>query len=148
MTKLLNEGIKKQVKDVLKEMQEPVSIHFFDSTTINCDYCKQTLQLLEEVVELDSRLHLFQYDLDQDAALAKEHCIDKVPAFILSTSDGKPFIDSGIRFYGIPAGSEFTTLINDLIMVSKRDSGLNRETREFLASLKAPLHLQVFVTPT
>jgi alkyl hydroperoxide reductase subunit AhpF len=33
-------------------------------------------------------------------------------------------------------------------MVSRRDSGLDAKTREFLKNLDKPLHLQVFVTPT
>jgi alkyl hydroperoxide reductase subunit AhpF len=39
-------------------------------------------------------------------------------------------------------------LINDILIVSKRDSGLDTKTREFLKNLDKPLHLQVFVTPT
>jgi glutaredoxin-like protein len=39
-------------------------------------------------------------------------------------------------------------LINDILIVSKRDSGLTKETREFLKNLDKPLHLQVFVTPS
>ena len=33
-------------------------------------------------------------------------------------------------------------------MVSRRDSGLDPKTREYLKNLQQPLHLQVFVTPT
>jgi len=33
-------------------------------------------------------------------------------------------------------------------MVSRRDSGLDSKTREYLKNLDQPLHLQVFVTPT
>jgi alkyl hydroperoxide reductase subunit AhpF len=33
-------------------------------------------------------------------------------------------------------------------MVSKRESGLNEKTREFLKNLDKPLELQVFVTPS
>lgn len=148
MATLLNEAVRKQVKDILKEMQQPVNILFFGSATQNCDYCQQTLQLLEEVASLDDRLHLLQYDFERDSAMVNDYQINKVPAIALSPGDGKQPKTTGIRFYGIPAGSEFTTLINDIIMVSKRDSGLSRETREFLKSLKTPVHLQVFVTPT
>jgi glutaredoxin-like protein len=56
--------------------------------------------------------------------------------------------DYGIRYYGIPAGYEFSTLINDIMMVSRGESGLSAETKAYLAGLTQPLHLQVFVTPT
>ena len=39
-------------------------------------------------------------------------------------------------------------LITDILLASERDSGLSAETREYLKTLKEPLHLQVFVTPT
>ena len=54
----------------------------------------------------------------------------------------------GIQFSGIPSGHEFSTLINDILIVSKRESELDAKTREFLKNLDKPLHLQVFVTPT
>ena len=57
-------------------------------------------------------------------------------------------VDYGIRLSGIPAGHEFTTLINDLVMVSKQDSGLSPAVRERLSKLENPVNLQVFVTPT
>ncbi|MBI4928736.1 MAG: thioredoxin family protein, partial [Anaerolineae bacterium] len=54
----------------------------------------------------------------------------------------------GIRFKGIPSGHEFTSLVNTLLIVSRRESGLSADTRQFLKELTQPIHLQVFVTPT
>ncbi|MBP1700991.1 MAG: glutaredoxin-like protein, partial [Chloroflexi bacterium] len=47
-----------------------------------------------------------------------------------------------------PSGHEFSSLINTLVVVSNRDSGLDQQTRDFLSKLDKPVHLQVFVTPT
>jgi len=44
--------------------------------------------------------------------------------------------------------NEFSSLIQDITLVSNRDSGLNETTRDFLANLTEPVLLQVFVTPT
>ena len=57
-------------------------------------------------------------------------------------------MDFGIRYAGIPSGHEFTSIIQDVLLVSGRDSGLNDQTRSFLKDLKDPIHMQVFVTPT
>jgi len=57
-------------------------------------------------------------------------------------------MDYGIQYSGIPSGHEFSTLINDILLVSGRDSGLSPQTREFLQKLDKPVHFQVFVTPT
>ena len=56
--------------------------------------------------------------------------------------------DYGIRFYGVPMGYEFSSLLDAIVSVSKADSGLGSETRETLQKLTQPLHLMVFVTPT
>ena len=56
--------------------------------------------------------------------------------------------DSGIRFYGIPSGYEFTSLLEDIIDVSKGDSGLSEASKALVKEIKQPVHLQVFVTPT
>jgi alkyl hydroperoxide reductase subunit AhpF len=72
-----------------------------------------------------------------------EHGIDKIPATVIR--DGK---DHGIRFYGIPAGYEFSTILDTILDISKGDSRLKAESREKLAAITEPLQLEVFVTPT
>jgi glutaredoxin-like protein len=56
--------------------------------------------------------------------------------------------DYGIRYYGIPSGYEFTSLIEDVVAVSTGDTGLSDETLEALTAITEPVHIQVFVTPT
>jgi len=62
--------------------------------------------------------------------------------------DGEQILDYGIRYAGIPSGHEFSSLINEIILVSGRDSNLNKETREYLSTINQPVLMQVFVTPT
>lgn len=145
---MLDEGIRAQVQEIFKSLVEPVEILFFGSQKGDCILCAETLQLLSEVSSLSEKLVLREMDLHQDAEQAQQLGVDKAPAFVLArVHEGKP-VDQGVRFAGIPSGHEFTTLINDLLLVSKGDSALSPETRQFLAGLKEPLHLQVFVTPT
>lgn len=56
--------------------------------------------------------------------------------------------DYGVKFYGIPSGYEFTTLIQDILEVSKGETGLSEESKKEIAKIDKPLHIQVFVTPT
>jgi glutaredoxin-like protein len=145
--KLLNDAISAQVKEVFQGLTQPVAILFFGQQD-KCEYCDDTRQLLDEVCALSSLLNLDVYDLEKDAELARQYNVDKTPLTILAGKDGDEFIDYGIRFAGIPAGSEFTSLINSLVMVSNRNSGLEQATRDFLKTLTSPVELQVFVTPT
>ena len=145
--RLLNDDITRQVTEFFLQMQEPVQVLYF-SRKEDCDYCDDTRHLLEELVETSDKLALSAYDLEDDAGLAEQYRVDKVPGIVIAGRDGEQILDYGIRYSGIPAGSEFSSLINTMVLVSSRDSGLDPQTRQVLAGLKKPVHLQVFVTPT
>jgi alkyl hydroperoxide reductase subunit AhpF len=147
MEEFLDDGLKKQVRQVFEDMQEPVTILCFSSAA-KCEYCEETVQLLSEVTALSSLLALEVHDLDKESQLASFYHVDKAPGIVIAGRQEKEIIDFGIRYYGVPAGSEFGALISDLLTVSKRQSGLSDETKAFLAGLKEPVHLMVFSTPT
>ncbi len=145
--KLLNDLIIGQIREAFTNLKEPVVILFFGSRE-NCDYCGDTRQLLDEVVAIDEKLTLNMYDIDTDHEVAKLYHVDKTPGIVIAAKDGDHIIDLGIQYSGIPSGHEFSTLIQDILLVSARDSGLNPQSREYLKNLQKPLHLQVYVTPT
>jgi glutaredoxin-like protein len=148
MTKLLNDDIIKQIREVFDEsLKNPVHMMFFGSNE-NCEYCDETRQLVEEVTDISDQLSLEIYDLDSDADLAEKYNVDKAPGVVIAAKEGDQITDYGVRLAGIPSGHEFTSLIQDIVLVSNRDSGLNPQTREFLKDLDKPITLQVFVTPT
>ena len=146
-TKLLNDEVAGQVRDVFQGLQEPVEVLFFGAKE-NCVYCDDTRQLVEEIVELSDLLGMQIYDLEENAETARKYNVDKVPGLVLLGRDGEQLLEYGIRYAGIPSGHEFSSLINDLVLVSGRDSGLDQETRQILAGLNEPVLLQVYVTPT
>jgi len=145
--KLLNDQIVGQIREAFVDLKEPVAILFFGSKE-NWEYCDDSRLLLEELVEIDERLSLTVYDIGSDIEVVKLYQIDKTPGIVIAALDGNQIIDFGIRYSGIPSGHEFSTLIQDILLVSGRDSGLTPQTRDFLKNLQKPLHLQVFVTPT
>lgn len=147
MEKLLNDQVIKQINGVFAELAEPVQIILFASQE-RCDYCTETQQLLEEVAALSDKLELKVYDLQADQEIARQFNVQDAPVIVIAAKDGEQVKDLGIRFLGIPSGHEFSTLVNDIVLVSKRDSGLDAKTREYLKALDKPLSLQVFVTPT
>jgi glutaredoxin-like protein len=145
--KLLNDEVVSQVRDVFAQMSEQVAVLYFGQKD-NCDYCEDTRLLLQEVTSLSDKLSLEIYDLDDDAEAALQFHVDKAPGLVLVGKDGDQIIDYGIRYAGIPSGHEFSSLINDLVLVSGRDSGLDSKTREYLHGLNESVLLQVYVTPT
>ena len=147
MEKVLNDKIIKQIEEAFAEVKEPVQVLFFGSKD-NCDYCNETQQLLEEVTALNDKLELSVYDMQDNADVAKQFNVINAPGIVIAAKDNEEVKNLGVQFSGIPSGHEFSTLISDIIIVSKRQSGLDEKTREFLKNLTEPLHLQVFVTPT
>ena len=108
-----------------------------------CQFCRETRQLMEELVDISDRVHVEVHDFVGEKDLAQQYGIDKIPAVAIIGAR-----DYGVRFYGIPSGYEFTGFIETMIAVSRGESELSEATREALADLEEPVHLQVFVTPT
>jgi alkyl hydroperoxide reductase subunit AhpF len=67
--------------------------------------------------------------------LAQQYSVDKAPGIVIAAQDGNTTTDYGIRYAGIPAGHEFSALINDLLLVSGRDSRLSESTRAALKDI-------------
>lgn len=133
-----------------KELQDGVNITYFtqrESVLIvpgqECSYCKETRELLEELTVISHKLRLTVKDFVRDEQEAQSLGIMRIPAFIL-----QGHTKGAVRYFGIPAGYEFSTLIEDLIDVSKGTTNLSEKTREALATVDQDLHIQVFVTPT
>lgn len=147
MEKVLDEQITRQIQQAFDDIQEPVQVLLFGSKE-NCDTCNETQQLLEEVTALSDKVALSVYDVNEDQEIASRFNVINAPGIIIAARDDTDVKNQGIQFSGIPSGHEFSTLINDILMVSRRDSGLDAKTREYLKKLDKPLHLQVFVTPT
>lgn len=147
MEKLLNDDVVKQIEDAFSPMKEAVHIMFFGQKE-ECAYCLDTQQLLEEVVEISDNLSISIYDLDDDADVAEKFNVDKAPGIVITAKNGDVVSDYGVRYAGIPSGHEFSALIQDILLVAGRDSGLAQETREFLKELSEPVLLHVFATPT
>jgi glutaredoxin-like protein len=125
----------------------PVKLVMF-TQAIECQFCAETRQIVEEIANLSDKITSQIYNFVTDKATAELYDVDKIPAIaVLRVEDGEDK-DYGIRFFGIPSGYEFTTVIEDIVDVSKGDSGLQPKSREAVASITEPVHFQVFVTPT
>jgi glutaredoxin-like protein len=141
---LMDQDTQNQVRDLLAEVKSPVTLRMF-SQEFECGYCKETRQILEEIADLSDLVTVEVSDLVADKALADSMGVDKIPAVAVLGEGGQ---DYGIRFYGIPSGYEFTSLLEAIILVGTGAVGITDATRDFLEGLEEPLHLQVFVTPT
>jgi glutaredoxin-like protein len=140
---LIPDDKKELLMNELKEkMEDAVKIIMF-TQELECRFCSDTRQLIREFAALNDKITVEVYDFMTDADKVKEYGIDKIPALAII---GKK--DYGVRIYGIPYGYEFQTLIEAVINVSKGKTDLSDKTKAILAEVKAPVHIQVFVTLT
>ena len=135
---------------------------------------RQTQALMQELAELSDKLHVETHNPRLDTEVASAYGVERSPAVVIEPGTARtvgtagtgpdgagegagvetPPVDlvpSGrglVRFFGLPSGYEFTTLLEDVVDVSRGRTHLSAATRAAAAELPAPLHLQVFVTPT
>jgi glutaredoxin-like protein len=128
--------------DFKEKIEGPVKIVMF-TQEIECGSCSNTKDLVQELATLNDKISVEVYDFVADAAKAKEYGIDKIPALAII---GKK--DYGVRIYGLPYGYELQTLIEAVMNVSKGKTDLSDKTKSILTEVKAPVHIQVFVTLT
>lgn len=143
---LLKEEDRQHLIEHFKGLETPVKLVVF-TQEMECQYCKETRMIAEELADLSDRISLEVYDFVNDGEIAEQYNIDKIPATVVMQGGNNPK-DYGIRYFGIPSGYEFSSLIEDIIMVSSGESGLSTASKDILAKLDQPVHLQVFVTPT
>jgi glutaredoxin-like protein len=140
---LLPEDKKAAIRNEFKEKLEgPVKIVMF-TQEMECRFCSDTRQIVQDMATLNDKITTEIYDFIANADKAKELGIDKIPAIAVI---GKK--DYGVRIYGIPFGYEIQTLIEAIVNVSRGKTDLSDRTKEVLADIKAPVHIQVFVTLT
>lgn len=148
MAALLSEEDRKYLVDLFnKELESEVKILFFKSDNKDeCQYCDITQQMLDELAETSEKINIETHDFNDEEELVEKYKVEMMPAILMLDKDGN---DMRIRFYGVPSGYEFSTLIEDVIAVSKGgEVDLSEKTLEMLKEVDRPLKLQVFVTPT
>jgi glutaredoxin-like protein len=106
-------------------------------------FCKETLRLLEEVAALSEKIDLQIIDIKAEPDKAAARGIEMIPATVLAGAR-----EYGIRFFGIPSGYEYVSLLDALIDVSRGKTSLASKTKEALRTVDRDIHLQVFITPT
>ena len=128
--------------ELAQNLTNPVTLTVF-TQEFECNYCKEARELVHELASLSDKIRVQVFDFLKDKERASEYGIDKVPAIVI---EGRK--RNQAKFYGVPAGYEFSTLLKDLVQASKEETGLSPATRKTLSAITVPVHIKVFVTPT
>ncbi len=130
------------VRKEFERVGGPVRLTVF-ATELGGEQNTQTVALIREVAALSDQLSVTVLNPHIDREQATAYRIDEAPAVVVEGAQ-----DYGIRFLGIPAGYEFSNLIDSIIAVSTGEAGLSDETKAALAGLTEDVTIKVFATPT
>lgn len=142
---LLSEPDRQTVRGHLAVIEEPVRLLFFTQTFGAPDTVMIAKQVLDEIVSLNDHLTLEEVNFVLEQDRARQYGVEQIPTIVLLKGDQ----DTRIRFLGAPAGYEFMSLIEAVILAGTGDSGLTPDSRALVAEhVTTPLEILVFVTPT
>ena len=130
------------VSDVFKYVKNEVKISFFTQESKK-QSGREARQILEKLSSISDKIVLNIFDFDKNKKEVTDYRIDKVPATVVEGTK-----DFGIRYFGVPAGYLVSSLIEDIVQISKNESELKYTSIRKLEVVKKPLNLQVFVSAT
>ncbi len=111
---LLQDKDKEVVKaQFQEELVNPVRLVNF-TQALECQFCAETRQLVEEVAALSDKIELEVYNFAIDKEKVEEYGVDKIPAIAIVGHK-----DYGVRYYGIPSGYEFNSLIEAIDKIKR-----------------------------
>jgi hypothetical protein len=152
-----------RLREAFAEMSRSIRLLFF-TQTFGCETCLQTRQILDELPPLSDKIAIEEVNLVLDGDKAKMYGIDRAPTIVVEYRNGgrdgngqgatpeanaaAGWTDSRIRFLGAPAGYEFVSLVQAVLLAGGRPPSLSENSQKRLASVNRPVALQVFTTPT
>jgi alkyl hydroperoxide reductase subunit AhpF len=137
-----------KLRDAFSEMTSPVRLLLF-TQTLGCETCLQTRQILDELPALSDKITVDEANLVLDADKAAQYAVERVPSIaVLGRNGAGEERDSRIRFVGAPAGYEFISLVQAVLLVGGRASNLTGENLARVAAVDKPMTMKVFTTPT
>ena len=142
---LLSERDRQTVQTHFAGLTHDVTLLFFTQTIGAPETVLIAKQVVDEVASLSDRISVEEVNLVLDREKSAQFGIDRIPAIVL-LRDGA---DTRMRFLGAPAGYEFSSLVESIILAGGDDSGLTDESKQAIAEkATAPIDIKVFVTPT
>src|SRR5574337_1187442 len=103
------------VKKEFERIGGPVKLTVFASE-LGGEHNTQTVSLIREVAALSDQLSVVVLNPHIDKAQAAAYGVELAPAVVVEGAR-----DYGIRFFGLPAGYEFSNLIDSIIAASTEE---------------------------
>jgi glutaredoxin-like protein len=109
------------------------------------DATAEVVQIVDEVAAAGApKVKVERVDVATEAARADALGVQRTPALLFAS----PAAKGRLRYYGLPAGYEMSTLIAALLDLGSGEPMVPPEIEQLLSEMTAPVHIQVFVTPS
>lgn len=115
-----------------------------DASATDGDASEEIKQIVGEVAATSPRLKVEHVDAAADSERADELVGARTPAIVFGSAGSK----GRLRYYGLPAGYEMSTLVAALMDLGSGEPMVPPEVSDALAKLDGDVHIQVFVTPS
>jgi len=152
---LLGEEDTKYLRDSFAELRSNVAIPVVtreksrlvfpgaDAADEAPDSSAEVKQIVDEVAATSERIKVTHVDAAADGDRASTLAGAHLPAIVF----GGPQSKGKLRYFGLPAGYEMSTLIATLMDLGSGEAMVPPEVSAELDTLPSPVHIQVFVTP-
>ena len=107
------------------------------------DTSAEVKQIVDEVAAASPRIKVTHLDAGVDAEGASKLAGEHLPAIVFGGAAAK----GTLRYFGLPAGYEMSTLVATLMDLGSGEPMVPPEVSVELGKLTEPVHIQVFVTP-
>jgi len=144
---LVSPSDQERLRQSFAELKRPVRLLFF-TQALGCETCLDTRQILDELPLLSDKITIEEVNFVLDGDRAAQYGIDRVPAIAVAYEEAGSVKDSRIKFLGTPAGYEFISLVQAVMLVGGAGSILSADNRAKVEAVGHPMTIRVFTTPT
>ncbi|MEM1537900.1 MAG: thioredoxin family protein [Candidatus Nezhaarchaeales archaeon] len=143
MVVVIDEATLRMVKGFFRALRNPVRIVVF-VTRGHCLYCNETVEIVEKLASISPELiRVEKCECEVSSPEARSYKVDRHPAIVLRGEK-----EYWVRYFGIPSGYEFGSLVEDIVDVSRGEVELEESVKAAILAISKPVHIKVFVTPT
>lgn len=134
--------MKEEVKEILNGLKQEVILRVFSLE--KSPSSEENLELMQSLAELSPLLKVEAYDFSKDKEATQKWNVEMAPVVLIHNQNSA----LPMRFYGIPSGYEFGSLLESILLAGGNPVDLPQEIEEEVKKIQTPKKIKVFVTPS
>jgi len=141
---LLSNEDREYLKGLFTEMKRNVNILLFTTEEKEFSgFCDDIKVILSELESISDKIKIKEYSFEKNRDEVEKFKVKRGPTLVLMAEK-----DLGVKYYGIPAGYEFSSLVEDIVDIGNDTIAIDENILERVKLINKPVNIQVFVTHT